>query len=132
MEHASDEIVLTLPRERRFYDVAHLVVSGLASRLNLTVDNLADLQLALAGLLPRREAEDGEITVVLRIDGALLDGRIGPFEPTIEAELDRVGGEGFGTSHVLAAVFDSYRVQVEGDAAWVHFTKSVNPVVTEA
>jgi hypothetical protein len=128
MEHASDEIVLTLPRERRFYDVAHLVVSGLASRLNLTVDNLADLQLALAGLLPRRETEDGEITVVLRIDGELLDGRIGPFDPEIEAELDRVGGEGFGTSHVLGAVFDSYRVAVEGDAAWVHFVKSVTPV----
>src|SRR5581483_10582206 len=71
----SDEIVLTLPRERRFYDVAHLVVSGLAARLNLTVDNLADLQLALAGLLPRRES-DGEVTVVLRVEGGLLDGRI--------------------------------------------------------
>jgi hypothetical protein len=128
MEHASDEIVLTLPRERRFYDVAHLVVSGLASRLNLTVDNLADLQLALAGLLPRREYEEGEITVVLRIDGDLLDGRVGPFDQAIEAELDRVGGEGFGTSHVLGAVFDSYRVAVEGDAAWVHFSKSVTPV----
>jgi hypothetical protein len=127
MEHASDEIVLTLPRERRFYDVAHLVVSGLASRLNLTVDNLADLQLALAGLLPRRES-DGEITVVLRIDGELLDGRIGPFDPTIEAELDRVGGEGFGTSHVLGAVFDNYRVAVDGDSAWVHFSKTVTPV----
>ena len=51
----TDEIVLTLPRERRFYDVAHLVVSGLGARLNLTMDNLADLQLALDGLLPRRE-----------------------------------------------------------------------------
>jgi len=69
----SDEIVLTLPRERRFYDVAHLVVSGLGARLNLTMDNLADLQLALDGLLPRRET-DGEITVVLRIHDELLDG----------------------------------------------------------
>lgn len=128
MEHASDEIVLTLPRERRFYDVAHLVVSGLASRLNLTVDNLADLQLALAGLLPRRDAEESEITVVLRVDGELLDGRIGPFDPEIESELDRVGGEGFGASHVLGAVFDSYRVAQEGNGAWVHFTKSVTPV----
>jgi hypothetical protein len=128
MEHASDEIVLTLPRERRFYDVAHLVVSGLASRLNLTVDNLADLQLALAGLLPRRDAEEAEITVVLRVDGELLDGRIGPFDAEIESELDRVGGEGFGASHVLGAVFDSYRVAQEGNGAWVHFTKAVTPV----
>jgi hypothetical protein len=127
----SDEIVLTLPRDRQFYDVAHLVVSGLAARLNLTVDNLADLQLALAGLLPRRES-DGEVTVVLRIDGELLDGRIGPFDRDFASELERVGGDGLGTHHVLAAVFDSYRVDVEGGSAWVHFSKLVTPVVKEA
>src|SRR5439155_22659449 len=67
----TDEIVLTLPRERRFYDVAHLVVGGLAVRLNLTVDNLADLQLALTSLLPRAEA-DGDVTVALQLAGETL------------------------------------------------------------
>src|SRR5258707_14492571 len=99
----TDEIILTLPRERRFYDVAHLVVGGLAARLNLTVDNLADLQLALAALLPRSES-DGEITVVLRIDGELLDGRIGPFDSDVAGDLERTGGDGYGTHHVLATV----------------------------
>jgi hypothetical protein len=127
----TDEIVLTLPRDRRFYDVAHLVVSGLAARLNLTVDNLADLQLALAGLLPRRES-DGEVTVVLRVDGELLDGRIGPFDPDVASELERVGGDGVGTHHVLAAVFDSYRIGVEDGAAWVYFSKAVTAVPKEA
>jgi hypothetical protein len=126
----SDEIVLTLPRERRFYDVAHLVVSGLAARLNLTVDNLADLQLALAGLLPRRESE-GEVTVVLRVDGELLDGRIGPFDADVAEELERVGLDGVGPHHVLSAIFDSYRVAVDDGAAWVHFSKSVTPVARE-
>ena len=49
----TEEIVLTLPRQRRYYDVAHLVVGGLAARLDLTVDTLADLQTALDGLLQR-------------------------------------------------------------------------------
>jgi hypothetical protein len=127
----SDEIVLTLPRERRFYDVAHLVVSGLAARLNLTMDNLADLQLALDGLLPRRESA-GDVTVVLRIDGEQLDGRIGPFGPEAIAELGRVGGDGYGTSVVLETVLDSYRVDVEGDEAWVHFSKAITPLPQEA
>jgi hypothetical protein len=131
MVRVSDEIVLTLPRDRRFYDVAHLVVSGLAARLNLTVENLADLQLALAGLLPRRES-DGEVTVVLRIDGEHLEGRIGPFDPDVASELNRVGGDGLGTHHVLATVFDSYRVDIEGDAAWVQFSKLVTPVAKGA
>jgi hypothetical protein len=130
MARVSDEIVLTLPRERRFYDVAHLVVSGLAARLNLTVENLADLQLALTGLLPRRES-DGEVTVVLRIAGEQLDGRIGPFDPDVVNELERVGGDGLGTHHVLATVFDSYRIDVDGDAAWVHFSKLLTPVAKE-
>lgn len=127
----TDEIVLTLPRERRFYDVAYLVVSGLAARLNLTVDNLADLQLALAGLLPRREAE-GDVTVVLRIDGELLDGRIGPFDAESVHELERVGGDGYGTHHVLETVFDSYRVDVQDNSAWVHFSKAVTSLPREA
>ena len=118
----TDEIVLTLPRRRRFYDVAHLVVGGLAVRLDLTVDNLSDLQLALAGLLPRDEP-DGDVTVVLRVDGELLDGRIGPFEPeTLRRDLEREGGDGYGTHHVLETVFESYRVDERDGAAWVAFT----------
>jgi hypothetical protein len=126
----SDEIVLTLPRERRFYDVAHLVVSGLAARLNLTVDNLADLQLALTGLLPRRESP-GEVTVVIRIDGDQLGGQIGPFDGEAMGELERVGFDGYGTQLVLETVFDSYRVDVEGDSAWVHFSKTLTPMTEE-
>ena len=123
----SDEIVLTLPRERRFYDVAHLVVGGLAVRLNLTVDNLADLQLALAGLLPRGEA-GGEITVALRPAGETLTGRIGPFDvESLRRELEREGGDGYGTHHVLEAVFTSYRLDVQDASAWVEFTMGIPP-----
>ena len=122
-----DEIVLTMPRDRRFFDVAHLVVGGLAIRLNLTVDNLADLQLALAGLLPRGDT-DGEVTVVLRLDGDALDGRIGPFESApLRRELERDGGDGYGTHHVLETVFDSYRLDEENGSAWVAFRMAITP-----
>jgi hypothetical protein len=122
-----DEIVLTMPRDRRFFDVAHLVVGGLAIRLNLTVDNLADLQLALAGLLPRGDA-DGEVTVVLRLDGNVLDGRIGPFETlSLRRELERDGGDGYGTHHVLETVFDTYRLDEENGSAWVEFRMAITP-----
>jgi hypothetical protein len=124
----SDEIVLTLPRDRRFYDIAHLVVGGLAVRLDLTVDNLSDLQLALAGLLPRDDAR-GEITIALRVVDGALNGRMGPFDAeSLGRELARVGGDGYGTHHVLEAVFESYRLDVEGDDAWVTFTMGLAPV----
>jgi hypothetical protein len=120
-----DEIVLTMPRDRRFFDVAHLVVGGLAIRLNLTVDNLADLQLALAGLLPRGDT-DGEVTVVLQLDGDALDGRIGPFESArLRRELERDGGDGYGTHHVLETVFDSYRLDEKDGSTWVEFRMGI-------
>jgi hypothetical protein len=120
-----DEIVLTMPRDRRFFDVAHLVVGGLAIRLNLTVDNLADLQFALAGLLPRGDT-DGEVTVVLRLDGDALDGRIGPFESApLRRELERDGGDGYGTHHVLETVFDSYRLDEKDGSTWVEFRMGI-------
>jgi len=122
-----DEIVLTMPRDRRFFDVAHLVVGGLAIRLNLTVDNLADLQLALAGLLPRGDS-DGDVTVMLRLDGDSIDGRIGPFESgRLRRELERDGGDGYGTHHVLETVFDSYRLDEENGSAWVAFKMAITP-----
>jgi hypothetical protein len=123
----TDEIVLTMPRDRRFYEVAHLVVGGLAIRLDLTVDKLADLQLALAGLLPRDDT-DGDVSVVLRLDDGALGGRIGPFAPArLRRELERDGGDGYGTHHVLETVFDTYRLEEEDGSAWVAFTMSLAP-----
>lgn len=125
MSPTDDEIVLSLPRERRFYGIVHLVVSGLAARLDLTVDALADLQLALAGLLPRADS-GGEITVVLQPGGDVLRGRIGPFEaPALRRELAREGGDGYGPRHVLETVFESYRLDVHRGQAWVAFTLAV-------
>jgi hypothetical protein len=121
----TDEITLTLPRDRRFYDVAHLVVGGLAVRLNLTVDSLADLQLALSGLLPHADAAD-DVTVVLRVAPEMLNGRIGPFDAQrLRWELGREGGDGYGTHHVFETVFDSYRLDVQNGSAWVEFTLAI-------
>lgn len=127
----TDEIVLTMPRDRRFYEVAHLVVGGLAIRLDLTVDNLADLQLALAGLLPRDDT-DGDVSVVLRLADDTLAGRIGPFAAErLRRELEREGGDGYGTHHVLETVFDTYRLEEEDGAAWIEFTMAITPKQAE-
>jgi uncharacterized protein YecA (UPF0149 family) len=51
----TDEITLTLPRDRNYYEIAHLVLGGLAVRHNLTVESLEDLQVALDELLEHDE-----------------------------------------------------------------------------
>ena len=120
----TEEIVLTLPRQRRYYDVAHLVVGGLAARLDLTVDTLSDLQTALDGLLPREQPE-GDVTVVLRLDEDALAGRIGPFDSVLLQRELANDGDGYGTKLVLDTVFESYRVAQEDDGAWVDFTMAM-------
>jgi hypothetical protein len=121
----TDEIVLTLPRQRRFYDVVHLVVGGLAVRLDLTVDNLSDLQVALDGLLPR-EDPNGDVTVTLRVENGSLLGRIGPFDAaSLQRELAN-DGDGYGTELVLKTVFESYKVEDDPAGAWVAFSMDIS------
>jgi hypothetical protein len=89
---AVDEIVLTLPRERAFSGVAHLVLGGLAARLNLTFEQLEDLQLALDSLVEEHD-DRGDITVRLRISAGTIEAQVGPFGDSLRAEhtvVDRV------------------------------------------
>jgi hypothetical protein len=114
----SDEITLTIPRHPEFHRVAHLVVGGLASRLNLTLETLQDLQIALDAILDRAEPE-GEVTVAMRIEGEELETRVGPIDVRDELEHESAGE--LGLRRVLDAVVDG--VEVEGD--WVCLRKRV-------
>lgn len=121
----ADEIVLTIPREPGFQRVAHLVLGGLVARLDLTFENLADLQIALDSLLDR---EDGVATddIVVRMtpgDHELLTV-VGPFSARLLRELDGAGDaeDELGLRRVLDSTVDD--VRVDGD--FVQLTKRVD------
>jgi hypothetical protein len=115
----SNEITLTLPREREFHRVAHLVLSGLALRLELTIETLEDLQIALAALLDRAEPE-GEVTISMTTtDDGILETRVGPLH--VGDELSVPADDELNLRRVLMAVVDD--VTVEGE--WVRLTKRV-------
>ena len=42
-----DMITLTIPREQPFHEVAHLVLGGVAARLDLAFESIDDLETAL-------------------------------------------------------------------------------------
>ena len=111
-----DEIRLTLPPERGFFPVAHLVLSGLASRLELTLERIDDLQLALDVLLER--ASSDEITVALRMRGETLETEIGPFDGELRPELEQPGS-GVGVRRILDATVDDFAIDERGGAVWV-------------
>ncbi|HEY6583544.1 MAG TPA: hypothetical protein VIZ29_01740 [Gaiellaceae bacterium] len=119
----TDQITLTMPRERPFFGVARLVLSGLAARLDVTVENLDELELALDGLLERRDGA-AEITVALEVDGNVLHAKVGPFgEQAIRTELEGEPGESMSLRRLLDAVVDGYGVVNDDGGTWVELQK---------
>ena len=126
----TDEIRLTLPRDRRFYDVAHLVLGGLATRLDVTWEDLDDLQVALAGLLDQRAAEAGDVTVSVRVEQDAIRTLVGPFpSERLRASLERAprGGE-VSLARLLETVADGVEIDAREGGDWVELTKSVQLV----
>jgi hypothetical protein len=105
-----DEITLTLPGAREFHRVAHLVLGGLAVRLELTIETLEDLQLALAAILDRTQG-DGTIVVSMALLDGTLETSVRPVD--LEGELAADEGEELGLHRILWTVLDD--VQLEGD-----------------
>jgi hypothetical protein len=121
----SDEIRLTLPRERLFFGVAHLVLGGLAVRLDLTFETLEDLQLALENLLEQAHT-DGELTVSVRVEGDILRASVGPFAAEELARLESASApEGVTLGRILDAVVDRVEIGERDGGRWVDITKTL-------
>jgi len=118
----ADEITLTIPRDPEFRRVASYVVGGLAARLNLTIESLEDIQLALDSLLARAEGQDGEITLQVTVHDDALVTRVGPLGPRVLDEIGRDPGDDLGIRRVLDSTVDE--VLVDGD--WAVLTKAVS------
>jgi hypothetical protein len=117
-----DMITLTIPREEPFHEVAHLVLGGVAARLNLTFESIDDLETALEAVL-ERASENGEVTVELRLQERAIVTRVGPFAADdLRAELDRDDGS-VSLRRILDTVLDGYEVDAGG---WLELTKNVS------
>jgi hypothetical protein len=120
---SGDEISLTLPADEAFHRVAHLVLGGFALRLDLTFENLEDLELALDALLERTKGEE-PVNVRVRIVDGELRTTVGPFA-ALRAELDRDGADALNLSRILAAVCDRVEIADRDGSEWVQLTKRV-------
>jgi hypothetical protein len=118
----ADEITLTLPRDADFHRVAHLVLGGLAVRMDLTVENLEDLQIALDSILGRTELEAGDVTVRMALRDGALETRVGPLPGNVLDEIEREQDNELSLRRVLDSTVDD--VHVDGDT--VRLTKKVS------
>ena len=117
----TDEITLTIPRDPGFHGVAFLVLGGLASRLNLTVENLEDLEIALDSILDRIEVKHGEITVRMTVRDGELVTHVGPLARVVLDEIERDQDDSLTLRRVLDSTVDDVHV----DGEWVSLTKKV-------
>jgi hypothetical protein len=117
-----DEITLTIPREEPFHEVAHLVLGGVAARLNLSFESIDDLETALDAVL-ERAAENGDVTVQLRLDENAIVARVGPFAADrLRSELEHDSADEVTLRRVLDTVVDGY--ELDGDG-WLELRKDV-------
>jgi hypothetical protein len=116
-----DEIILTIPGEQPFREVAHLVLGGVAARLDLTFEGLDDLETALDAVL-ERSAKDGEVTLRLRLDDGSIRAAVGPLAvDKLRAELES-DGEAVTLRRILDTVVDRYELDQDG---WLEVSKDV-------
>jgi hypothetical protein len=120
----ADEICLTLPADDAFHGVAHLVLGGLAARLNLSFETLEDLELALDALL-ERPSDGREVTVRVFVEDGELRTIVGPFA-AVRAELGEGGTNSLNLGRILNAVCDSVQIEDRDGSQWVELTKRVD------
>jgi hypothetical protein len=122
----TDEITLTMPRDREFFSVAHLVLGGVGIRLNLTIETLEDLQLALDAIL-ERDHEPGDVTISLRLNDQTIETEVGPFGDGVRKELERSGEEEVGLRRILDTLVDDVELTQGEGGDWVKLRKSIGP-----
>jgi hypothetical protein len=122
----TDEITLTMPRDREFFSVAHLVLGGVGIRLNLTIETLEDLQLALDAIL-ERDHEPVDVTISLRLNDQTIETEVGPFGDGVRKELERSGEEEVGLRRILDTLVDDVELTQGEGGDWVKLHKSIGP-----
>jgi hypothetical protein len=118
----TEEIRLVIPAEEDFRPIAHLVTGGLAARLDVSYDDLDDLQVAIEALLGLRDDAD-DLVLSLSADDSVLHAVLGPFpaEKVHAADSDR----GLDLRRVLETVCDTHEAEEREDGAWVELTKRI-------
>jgi len=126
-----EEFTIHIPRERPFSVVADLVVGGIAARHDVTLDALDDLQLALDSLLEHDDADEGEVSIVMRVTGDTIETTVGPLARTTAATLEEEPGDGLGLRRLLETTMDSVTLSERDGGSWVELRKGYPLAGTE-
>jgi hypothetical protein len=91
-------------------------------RLDVTYDDLDDLQVGIEALLALRD-DQGDLVVSLSADEGVLHASLGPFSPDKVHASESNGG--LDLHRVLETVCDTHEVEERDGGAWVELTKRI-------
>jgi hypothetical protein len=117
----TDEITLVVPAQEDFHRIALLVMGGLGARLDLTYEDLDDLQTALESLLGCRDDTDDINVAIALVEGGVRT-TIGPFRGAQLDELER-DSAALGLRRVLETVADEFEIERRDGSEWVVLSK---------
>jgi anti-sigma regulatory factor (Ser/Thr protein kinase) len=129
----TSEIRVSIPHRPPFHGVALLVVGGLAARLDLSYEQLEDLQLALESILDNGDyALDQEVAVELDVDNGSLTMLVGPLDgEALRSDLEDDDGERLSLGRLLGTLVQRVSVEERDGGAWLRLVKDVGAVHAE-
>ena len=121
-------IRLKIPHQPPYHGVARLVVGGLAARLDVSYEQLEDLQLALASVLEDDSyVLEPEVTVELGVGENTLSLFVGPLDgQRLQADLDDNRDDRIALGRLLGTLVDEVSVETRGDGDWLRLEKRVH------
>jgi hypothetical protein len=99
-------------------------LGGLGIRLNLTIEHLEDLQLALDTVL-ERVSDVEHVTIAVSVSEGKIETAIGPMRDGVRDELAATEGEDVGLRRILNALVDEVELTPREGGDWVKLTKAV-------
>jgi hypothetical protein len=126
-------IKLSIPHEPPYHGVARLVVGGLAARLNVSYEQLEDLQLALASVLEEGGyASNSQVSVELDVVDGSLSMLVGPLDGRrLQSDLDDDSEERIGLGRLLGTLVETVNVEGRDDGDWLRLEKQVHVQLPE-
>ena len=126
-------IKLSIPHEPPYHGVARLVVGGLAARLNVSYEQLEDLQLALASVLEEGGyVSNSQVNVELDVADDALSMVVGPLDGRrLQADLDDDSEERIGLGRLLGTLVETVSVEGRDDGDWLRLEKRVHLLLPE-
>jgi anti-sigma regulatory factor (Ser/Thr protein kinase) len=120
-------IRLIIPHQPRFHGVALLVVGGLAARLDLSYEQLEDLQLALESVLENADyAREQELTVELDVNDDSLSMLIGPLDgEALRPDLEYDGDDRLSLGRLLGTLVQKVTLEERNGDAWLRLDRQV-------